>query len=867
MKQLKATYLSGYIFALVLMLCAGKIYSQDLNKAKELCDNITAQNKAMAKHAGYDLDALCSEVSSMESPDTEDDQVPEVVKRKTASSSKDISGSVSSDMDSETSNKESFAKDSSDEDSESMMDAEDGETDSVILIEDEDEVEEEEQPLKPFGYDLFANSPTTFAPAASIAVSESYLLGPGDTLDILFYGKKNNTVSLEINREGFVVFPDFGPIGLSGLTYGEVKKMLKARISAQMIGTQASISMGSLRSMQIFVLGEAFIPGAYTVSSLSTITHALVSSGGITDIGSLRNIQLKRKGQLVATLDLYDLLLGGDTSKDVRVQAGDAIYIPTVGDTVSIEGQVLRPAIYEIKGGETAKDLVDLAGGLLPKASSSSSRLQRINDDGFMTVLDLNMNQASDKSTVLQGGDYLIIDEITDYKKDIVAVYGAVRHEGEFPWRDGMRVSDIINDRSKLDHEADLDVALVVRELEDSADVEVLTFNLGNVLSKPSGKDNLKLESRDMMIIFADYQDRALVLIPFIENLKRQASIDGLARVVTSSGKVRFPGEYPLTEGMTVRDLIGLSGGLLDSAYSQSAEISRLDLSNPNSAVLSIVISDLTSSSTAALMPSDYVEFRTIPEYRDTRSIDLEGEFVFPGTYVFGKGETLSSVIRRAGGFTDEAFVSGSVFLRESLKEREQLEIDRLIGLLNEEIAGGQMRDSNSGIEVDQSTIAVQESAISSLTNSVATGRLVIPLEDIMANLADDLVLKDGDRLLIPKVSQEVTILGEVRRPTSYLFDSGLSPADYIKQSGGFKDRADEKGVFIVKADGAVIMPKKGLFKFSSAKNSIGPGDTIVVPLDTDEKEISGIKLLSEVSQILYQLSLGAAAINSLNNN
>jgi protein involved in polysaccharide export with SLBB domain len=370
-----------------------------------------------------------------------------------------------------------------------------------------------------------------------------------------------------------------------------------------------------------------------------------------------------------------------------------------------------------------------------------------------------------------------------------------------------------------------------------------------------------------MMIVFADYQDRALVLIPFIENLKRQASIEGLARVVTSGGKVRFPGEYPLTEGMTVRDLVHLSGGLLDSAYSQSAEISRLDLSNPNSAVLSIVISDLTSSSTATLMPSDYVEFRTIPEYRDTRSIDLEGEFVFPGTYVFGKGETLSSVIRRAGGFTDEAFVSGSVFLRESLKEREQLEIDRLIGLLNEEIAGDQMRDSNSGIEIDQGKITAQESAISSLTSSVATGRLVIPLEDIMANLSDDLVLKDGDRLLIPKVSQEVTILGEVRRPTSYLFDSGLSPADYIKQSGGFKDRADEKGVFIVKADGAVIMPKKGLFKFSSAKNSIGPGDTIVVPLDTDEKEISGLKLLSEVSQILYQLSLGAAAINSLNNN
>jgi protein involved in polysaccharide export with SLBB domain len=266
-------------------------------------------------------------------------------------------------------------------------------------------------------------------------------------------------------------------------------------------------------------------------------------------------------------------------------------------------------------------------------------------------------------------------------------------------------------------------------------------------------------------------------------------------------------------------------------------------------------------------MPSDRVEFRTIPEYRETRTIELEGELVFPGTYVFGKGETLSSVIRRAGGFTDEAFVGGSVFLRESLKEREQLEIDRLLRLLNEEVAGDQMRDSNSGVEVDIVKVEAQKSAIKSLTSSVATGRLVIPLDDIMANSSQDLVLKDGDRLLIPKVSQEVTILGEVRRPTSYLFDPDISPLAYIKQSGGFKDRADEKGVFIVKADGAVIMPKRGIFKFSSVKNSIDPGDTIVVPLDTDEKEIQGIQLLSEVSQILYQLSLGAAAINSFNSN
>jgi len=538
-----------------------------------------------------------------------------------------------------------------------------------------------------------------------------------------------------------------------------------------------------------------------------------------------------------------------------------------VGDLASIGGQVLRPAIYELKGTESIGDLIDLAGGLGPKAFSSSARLERINDEGFMTVLDLDMGQPGDKAIALQGGDHLKIDAITDYKKDIVTISGAVRHGGEFSWRQGMKVSDVISNREKLNPDTDLDVALVVRELKNSADIEVLTFNLGNMLSNTSGRDNLTLESRDKVVVLADYQDRASAMAPFIDNLKRQASIDGLPRVVSSNGTVRFPGEYPLSQGMTVRDLIALSGGLVESAYSQSAEVSRIDLSNPNRAVSSILISDLTTSASTGLEPLDYVEFRTIPEFRETESITLEGEFVFPGTYVFEKGEMLSSVIQRAGGFTDEAFVDGSVFLRESLREREQKEIDRLLDLLNDEIAVDQLRDSNSEIAVDEQRVAAQKGAIASLANSVATGRLVVPLADIVAYRAQDVVLKSGDRLIVPKLSQEVTILGEVRRPTSYLFDPSFSQSDYIEQSGGFKDRADKNDVYIVKAGGEIIMPKRGLFKFRSANNTISPGDTIVVPLDTDDTRIRGIPLLAEVSTIVYQLSLGAAAIKSFSNN
>lgn len=831
MKQSRYTYLWRYALALVIMLCSSISSSQDLTQAKKFCNDVTPQNKVMAKQAGFDLDVLCSEVSAATNSSSAVVTVSKPVARGTISSSQNIIGSA------------------------------------LSVAESAIETKEPESSIKPFGYDLFANAPTTFAPAPSIAVSNSYLLGPGDTLDILYYGKENKTFSLEINREGFVDFPELGPIVLAGLTYGEAKKMLRDRIFEQIIGTQVSISMGTLRSIQIFVLGEAFKPGAYTVSSLSTITHALVSSGGITDIGSLRNIQLKRKGKLISTLDLYDLLLNGDTINDVRIQEGDVIYIPTVGDRASINGQVLRPAIYELIGDESIGDLIELAGGLGPKAFSGSSRLQRINDDGFLTVLDLDLNQSRDNAMVLQNADYLTVDKINDYKKDIITLSGAVRHKGQFSWRKGMKVSDIIDHRDKLDYQADLDTALLIRELKNSADLEVYTFNLGNVVFNASEIDNLKLEPRDELVVFADYQDRAKVLAPFIKNLKRQASIDSMARVVASKGEVRFPGEYPLTEGMTVKDLIALSGGLLDSAYSQSVEISRLDLSDPNKAKRSSFISDLTSSSTTKLLPSDNVRFRLMPDYQESMTISLEGEFVFPGTYVFGKGEPLSSVIRRAGGFTDEAFVNGAVFLRESLRKREQQEIDRFIELLDNQIAADQLRASNSEYGIDQGKIEAQKMAISSLINTVATGRLVIPLKDIMANQSQDIYLKENDRLIIPKVSQEITVLGEVRLPMSHLFDANFKESDYIKKSGGFKDSADKKAIYIVKADGTVVIPKRGLFKFRSAENSIAPGDTMVVPPDTDDYEIKGIPLLSEVSKIIYQLSLGAAALNSLNSN
>ena len=815
--------------AVTASLFSGGAFSQGLGDIKELCGDLTPANKAMAAQAGYDVDQLCSEIPTRAAAKAAVPAAPKVA-RETVSSTQTLAVAV-----------------------------------APVAVAGVGEAAPASS-LKPFGYDLFANAPTTFAPAASIPVSSDYLLGPGDTLDILFYGKTNTAFSLEINREGFVDFPQLGPVGLAGLTYGEAKDMLQARIAAQIIGTQVSISMGSLRSMQVFVLGEAFKPGAYTVSSLSTITHALVSSGGVSDIGSLRNIQLKRQGKLVATLDLYDLLLAGDTSNDVRVQAADVIYIPTVGDLASIEGQVLRPAIYELKGTESIQDLVELAGGMGPKAFAQSARLQRINFDGFMTTLDVDLTQSEDKSASMRGGDHLTVDAITNYKKDVVSLQGAVRHEGDFAWRDGMRVSDIVATRDKLNPDADLGAVMLVREIPNSADIEMLIFSFERVLADFSSEDNQRLMSRDKIIVLSAYGDRATQISPYITQLKRQATLGTSAKIVASGGTVRFPGEYPLVEGMSIDDLIRLSGGLVESAYSQTAEIARIDLSNPNRAVSSIVVSSLTGSSSMALQPSDYVEFRTIPDFRETQTISLEGEFVFPGVYAFDKGETLSSIIQRAGGFTDEAFAGGSVFLREALRAREEQELKRLTETLQAELQAETLSEANSDIDIDQTQLALQEKALEELSALQATGRLVIPLEAIVNFAAEDILLRADDRLLVPKFNQEVTVIGEVHRPISYLYEPGFSQADYIDQSGGLKQSADKKGIYVVKASGRVIKPTRGFFKFRSAQAEVGPGDTIVVPLDTDDEKIRPMALLAEASQIIYQLSLGAAAINTFKN-
>ena len=877
MKIQSVIQVSATVLIAVALLFPLHVQSQNAD-VSALCNDVSPANKAMAKNAGYDVDALCASVAKKPTRVAAATQAAAIPERRAIA-------------------QEKFA-DQTDQTDQTDPTAVLGLTGATPT-----------KSLKPFGYDLFAGAPNTFAPVINVPVSPNYLLGPGDVLQVMFYGKTNGAFGLEINRDGTVDFPELGPVGLAGLSFQEAKDMLQMRISTQMIGVQASISMGELRSMQIFVLGEAFKPGAYTVSSLSTITHALVVSGGVSNIASLRNIQLKRAGKTIASLDLYDLLMNGDTESDIRLQSADVIFIPTVGDLVSVNGQVLRPAIYELKGGESVADLIALSGGLGPKAYPSNASIERIQNGGFLTVLDLDLTKARDLKLLLKSGDGLSVSAIKDRVESTVSLQGHVYYPGSFSWAEGMRLSDLISGLEQFPPGLDLDYAILSREDPLTGELLALLVSPGAVITEPGGADDLRLHSKDKVMLFGitepggtddlrlQSKDKVMLsgitepdgaddlrlrskdkemllgydsarieqLTPLIQQLESQARLDSAAKVVTISGPVRFPGKYPLTDQMDIKQLLNAAGGPNEEAYAGSVEIIREDLSNPELTKVEIKLADLSSQlrntgEGFALKAKDLVFVKVRPEAGDMQSVTLQGEVVFPGQYVISRGETLLQVIERAGGFSEYGDIDAAFFTRVKLRENEVKRLAELEEKMAEEMAASQLGASEEN--TDTAAFALQQDALDKLSDAQAIGRLIIPLRDIVAQREADVILADGDRLIIPMVSQAVTVIGEVYGETSHMFRRGRSLSNYIEMSGGFKDTADKRAIYMVKASGEMVIPRSSLFKFESMREQIEPGDTIVVPIDSNGT-FKLLPVMAEVSKVIYELALGAAAINS----
>ena len=724
--------------------------------------------------------------------------------------------------------------------------------------------------LKPFGYELFSRKISTFAPGTNVPVPSNYLIGPGDQLSVQLFGSQNRNLRLVVGRDGRVNFPELGPIEVIGKTFDVVSSEIEARVARQIIGTQASVSMGNVRSIQVFIMGEVKKPGSYTVSGLSTVTSALYASGGIQPTGSMRDIQLKRQGATVRRLDLYDLLLRGDTSSDVTLLPGDVIFIPPVGATATVDGEVKRPAIYELKGKTSLSALIALAGGLTAEGDDSRISLVRYGQDRRRVAVNVSLGTPEAKSSPIANGDLVRVARLRPTIESGITLEGHVYRPGVTAWREGMRISDLIPSLDELMSNADVNYILVRRESTTDKSLTILSADLAAALREPGSVNDLLLSPRDRVMVFDFQAGRRLLIDPLLEELRRQSRLDDPTRIVGINGRVKAPGDYPLEPEMRVSDLLRAGGKLDPAAYSGTAELSRFRRADGErqSELLQIDLAAILSGNSAAdvlLQPFDVLTIKELPEWSTRESVTLLGEVRFPGSYPIRRGETLRSVIERAGGLSTLAFTRGAVFTREELRQRELQQAKELSQRLRRDLAAVAIQTSQASQSGDatQSALAAQ-ALLNQLEDASPVGRLVINLDGVLARgvgSRDDIILRNGDQLIVPKIKQEVAVIGEVQNSTAHLYRAGLSRNDYLSLSGGLTNRADGKRTYVVRADGSVVASTGGWFGKRGDLN-IQPGDTIVVPLDTER--LPPLPLWQAVTGILYNAAVALAAISSL---
>lgn len=722
--------------------------------------------------------------------------------------------------------------------------------------------------LQPFGYDLFNESPSTFAPFTDVPVPADYVLGPGDELNVQLYGNDNRTLSLMVDREGAIDFPQIGPLRIGGQRFNDAKQSIESRVRQQMIGVQANVSMGDTRSIQVFVLGEARKPGAYTISGLGTVTSALYASGGLREIGSLRHIQVKRQGRVIRELDLYDLLLRGDTKDDTKLLPGDVIFVPPVGPVAAIYGEVHRPAIYELRSENTVAQLIALAGGLTSEAQLSRAVLTQIDAQQRRVATNIDLTQSAG-GPLLRNGDILRIDRLRATLDSGVTVGGHVFTPGTVAYREGLRLSSVISSVDELRPNADIHYLLVRRELPPNRRIAVISADLAAALAAPGSDADISLQPRDQITVFDLESGRDRIIAPLMNELRLQSGLANPTETVRIDGRAKVPGEYPLEPGMTVSDLIRAGGGLQDAAYGGRAELSRYNVVNGESRRTELLSIDLAAvlrgdaGQDIVLQPFDDLSIKEVQDWGGQEQITLVGEIRFPGKYTIKRGETLKSVLARAGGLNEQAFADGAVFTRTELKDREQKQLDVLAGRLQNDLATLALQGAAANQANAAQAFTVGQSLLSQLKGAKATGRLVIDLSRTMrANQGSqsDLILRDGDTLIVPRRPQEVTVIGEVQSPTSHLYREELSRADYIALSGGETRKADKGSVYVVRADGSVVAHGNRRW-FNGGSVAMKPGDTVVVPLDTER--LPALPFWQAVTQILYNLSISAAAVNS----
>ena len=726
-------------------------------------------------------------------------------------------------------------------------------------------------PLPLFGYELFDGVPTTFAPVENIPVPANYALGPGDLLEVQLLGDRGGRYRLTVNRNGDIDFPQIGPVTVAGMRFSEVKTYLEERVATQMPGMRVSVTLGQLRSMQIFVLGETSRPGSFTVSSLSTISNALMASGGVKSLGSLRNIELRRGGRLVGKLDLYDFLVRGDTSDDQRLMPGDVVFVPPIGPTVGISGSVKRPAIYELSGKTALQDLIGIAGGLAVDADVSLVTINRVSPSRGRTISNLNLDEVADLSLPLNDGDYIAVSQILPGVVGQVELAGHVHRPGKRALQPGMRVTDLVPSPLELKPFPDIAYALIVSLDRQTAELSTRSVNLREAWKSRGSAADLALSPNDQVLIFERNKPRDELLDPVLSGLRAQATAEVSHRLVKVSGAVKIPGEYPYEPSMTVRDMVRAAGGLSQEAYTVQAELLRYRLSGEQVRQREILAVDIrqelqrTDGQSTEIAPFDELLVKVIPEWSDGRTVELAGEVRFPGVYPIVPGETLGAVIARAGGLTVTAHAEAAFFSRKALREKDLAQLQRLQDDLRRGLAAseGDLAKSSESSDIDKlrqlRPLLEQE-----VKDNPALGRLSIDLSAIIvagAGSQQDIPLIPGDRLFIPQNTPEVSVYGEVFFQTAVVWTASATAEDYVRLAGGYRTSADVKNVYVIRASGYAAPVngwRRGRYQFK-------PGDSIIVPYKFPRLRNPVLEVLAQSSQVIYNLALGAAALRAVN--
>lgn len=809
--------------------------------------------------------------------------------------------------------------------------------------------------LKIYGRDFFNEEVSTYAAVDDAPIPNDYIIGVGDNISVLLYGAQNEEIDLIVDRSGYINFPQLGQLSVAGMNLDQINSYIDRRVRNQMLGVDVSISLGKLRSINVFLAGEAKTPGSYSVSALSSVSHILFVAGGISEIGSLRDISVIRSNEVISKFDLYKLLTEGYTQGDIRLQSGDVVFIPPVTKTVLIDGAVKRPGKYELTEEDDLANLIFLAGGLQNRAYLKKALLERFDPkQGSSIVNNINLMDETDLNRILNDGDIIKIARVDNQPANNILVRGAAQRTGQYAHSNGIRFSDIINSiELDLELNADLNKALIIRKRDkNSRDIEVLSLNIFEALDNKKSESDPFLEARDEILIFslprinAEFEDemflkkeqaidekiytandefekniglnsqisqqsmpmsmdmmsnpyfdlmtqqqyeemykekeslieqkkltkgdRSELLEPVIKSLYEQASSNQPLKVVSISGAVKVPGEYPLMENSTYFDLIELAGGYTDDALIDIAELRRLRL-DENELITTQLIdinlnkNRLNEERLITLSSRDHLRIRRIKDWDIKDKVTLKGEIAYPGEYLISPNEPLSSVISRAGGFTNESFIDAAIFTRESIKEKEREQLNILAETIRRDQASRAMTKESEDFSISSQEI---EESISALLSSEIIGRLVVDVPRLLSgDSSADIVLQDGDVIEVPKYTNAVTVVGEIRRAGSFVRQESYSIDDYIELAAGMTSRGNRKEIYIIRANGSVDKlnsEKSRFFSFSDSSDSILAGDTIVVPIKSSYQ--TPLNTYRTVSQVIFQSIASIAAFSTIFN-